>query len=229
MPHPSLTRLGDLAESTHRSRCNHSSKPHPWRKRKWAVALVVLAMLAGGLLSTKALLSAPPTDQDLADRFKIPVEVVGQLHTERAMSAESLAAFPLDKLPRIMQRLSSPNLPREREAFAALRDRNEKGVIPIGARAQAILQLNKMRQAAPASGKVAGLPVLVRVIPGELFPLTAGLDRKGSLSARAMSAAGRAPSLFTRPNRTSSGWVAWEAASGRALTEAKSSRPSMIS
>src|SRR5437764_13095852 len=86
-------------------------------------AVAVLVVLAGTLVAAVAGdKGAAPSDEQVAERLKLTVAQVRQLHTERALSNESLWHLPPDKLARALWRLEHPrpDLPEEAAQFRLL-------------------------------------------------------------------------------------------------------------
>jgi photosystem II stability/assembly factor-like uncharacterized protein len=145
---------------------------------KGSACLAVMAGLAllGSIVWAATVDDMKPADKKVAEKLGVSVEQVKRLQTQRAMSNHALDVLPANKLQRAVLRLEYPDLPRQRAAFLALRQKDEKGLIPFGARLRAISQLTQLRQKAPLARKVSGLPAGPGISPKHLLPPTAGLN-----------------------------------------------------
>jgi hypothetical protein len=154
----------------------------------------------GGQAWTRTRGSIPPDDV-IAARLGLTVQQVRQLRSQRGMPGDALASFPRDKVPVLLRRLANPRIQQDRAAAALLSLRNEKGVVPPGARARAILQVRAMGDKAAKGQRVAGLAVGPRTAPLRLVPepgVPAGPGNWQSLGPRE-GVGGRTRALLIHP------------------------------
>src|SRR5260370_34736316 len=85
------------------------------------------------------------THEQLAEERGLTVGQVRQLQIQRGLSLPALRALPEAALRRSVRRLEYADLPRAREAFRLLQARDERGVIPLHALADAVSQLDGTR------------------------------------------------------------------------------------
>jgi photosystem II stability/assembly factor-like uncharacterized protein/Spy/CpxP family protein refolding chaperone len=165
-----------------------------------ALAALALASLPGptGGQGGKA---GPPTDQQVADHLRLTVEQVRRLRAQRGTTNSALMQVPEEKVPALLQKLDRGNVPGQRVAFANLSLKNDKGVIPTGARLRAIRQMGKLRTKGRPGLRTSGLPTGPRVNPKRLLPRTAGLkpDRSGWDSLGPHNIGGRTRALVINP------------------------------
>jgi hypothetical protein len=114
--------------------------------------------------------------------------LLDELRRTRGLSLEGLREIPERALQRAVRRLDYPDLARAREAFRLRQARNDAGVVPPEAQAEALRQLDSTRTRNVAPPVVAGLA-------------SAPAPGPGSRSVRATSAAARARSSSTRRPR----------------------------
>ena len=119
------------------------------------------------------------SDEALASKRGLSVEMVQLLRQTRGTSNESLEAVPEGALRRALRRLNYPDLARARQQHLLKQSRGDDGQVPEHALASAVQQVTAMRAGAvprsvqargPApralQARIAGLPVL-----GEMTPL----------------------------------------------------------
>lgn len=136
------------------------------------------------------------------------------LATRRNLSHEALRKLPEEVLQRAVRRLDYPDLPRAREAFRLLQQRDEKGVIPPNALPNALKQLDSTRaRAAAVQPQVAGVPTGTQVLPSALMSPaimpTAGLNptHTGWTSLGPGNIGGRTRSFVPHPTLLGTMWV----------------------
>ncbi len=105
------------------------------------------------------------SDQSLAEKRGISVEMVRVLRQTRGTSNESLEQLPEGALQRALRRLSYPDLARARHLHLLKRARGDDGQIPRNALARALAQLKANRPRTSRRLSVAGLPVAGSVMP----------------------------------------------------------------
>jgi len=136
------------------------------------------------------------SDQDLADKRGLSVDMVQRLRQTRGTSNDSLEKAPEGALRRALRRLNYPDLARARQLHLLKQSRGDNGQVPAHALAHAVQQVTAMRsqavqrqrgpQTLPTRGlqsRGAGLPVmgaltplaLVGAAPAPPLPRTAGL------------------------------------------------------
>jgi hypothetical protein len=111
----------------------------------------------------------PPTDEEIAKRLGLTVQQIQLLRTQRAMTNEMLATFPVEDVSMLLRKLARINIQRQRSEFHALSLRNEDGDILDGSKVKAIEQWRAMH-AQTKKGFKAGLPVGPDVLPAKLLP-----------------------------------------------------------
>src|SRR5215218_8981362 len=116
------------------------------------------------------------TDEQVEEARNLTVGQIQRLRSTRGLTNETLSFVPDNVLRRNLLRLDYPDLPREREAFLKLQEKNERGVIPANALLNALTQLDSMRTRRVSPAGVAGVPSGQQVPPHALIPPTAGLD-----------------------------------------------------
>ena len=149
-------------------------------------------------------------DEQVAQRRGLTVGQVKQLQITRGFSNTAIAALPDPMLRRAVRRLEYPDLPRAREAFRLLQERDERGVIPPNALPNALSQLDSTRTRAAAQRRVAGVPTGRQVEPRTLLPPTAGLhpDHTGWVPLGPGNIGGRTRSIVIHPTTPTTLWVA---------------------
>jgi photosystem II stability/assembly factor-like uncharacterized protein len=123
------------------------------------------------------------SDEALAEKHGLPVEMIQLLRQTRGTSNDGLEDMTQGGLRRALRRLSYPDAARARHQHLLKQARGDDGGIPPNALARAVTQLKTLRAKAPARARVAGLPVdgavtplaLVGAAPGPLVPGLAGL------------------------------------------------------
>jgi photosystem II stability/assembly factor-like uncharacterized protein len=137
------------------------------------VATIALAALVGLLWPEPTIgqtgQKTPPTDERIAERLGLTLKQVQLLHTERGMTNEMLADFPLDNVSVLYRKLARANVQRDRAIFRAMGLRDEKGVIHDGARVKAMEHVRSMHEKSK-QGRYAGLPVGPKVRADKLLP-----------------------------------------------------------
>jgi len=133
-----------------------------WVKAGWLRTALVLEIAVGLALAAGAGWDGAqaPCDAEVARRLGISVERVHLLHTQRALSNETLLELPRAKLERALWRLDHPmpDNPGEAAKFYRLRAQiDKKGTIPPNALPRAIARVNAMRN------QVAALPQAANV------------------------------------------------------------------
>lgn len=121
------------------------------------------------------------TDEFVANRLNLSVELVQRLHKERSLDNQQLTHVTEKQLQRALWRLEHPKSDQPGEAikWRLLRHKDERGNIRPDGLINAIRQREAMAAAAPA-GEVAGMPAgRTRVLGGSTVPLVAGLNPAG--------------------------------------------------
>jgi len=149
-------------------------------------------------------------DEQVARMRNIAVEQVKLLQTTRGFSNTALRQLPEAVLHRVLRRLDFPDLPRAREAFRLLQERDERGVIPPNALPNAMSQLDSTRTRVTLQPLVAGLPTGRQAVPRTLLPPTAGLhgDHTGWTSIGPGNIGGRTRSIVIHPTSPPTFWAA---------------------
>jgi photosystem II stability/assembly factor-like uncharacterized protein len=108
--------------------------------------------------------------------------------------------MPDPAIQRALRRLSFPDLARVRETFRRRQQRDEQGLIPLGALLNAVSELDSTRHRTSTAPNVAGVPTGGRVRPSALLPGLAGLhDRAGWTSIGPGNIGGRTRSVLIHP------------------------------
>jgi len=142
---------------------------------------------------------------------------VGQvqlLQERRGLSLQALKQLPEKTLRRAVRRLDYPDLPRAREAFRLLQEKNESGVLPPNALPNALKQLDSTRARGTAmQARMAGIPTGLQVTPAALMAPTvmptAGLNpaHMGWSSLGPGNIGGRTRSIVPHPTLQNTMWV----------------------
>src|SRR5215217_550639 len=151
------------------------------------------------------------TVEQIAQERNLTVGQARRLRSTRGLTNEALSQVPDSVLRRALRRLEYPDLPRAREAFLGLQEKNERGVIPANALLNALAQLDSMRtRRAGEEARVAGVPSGQQVQPGALIPPTAGLDPRhtGWTSLGPGNIGGRTRSIIIHPRDPNTMWAA---------------------
>ena len=170
-----------------------------------------LQILAVALLTLTPITSRSQSDAQIVEKLGIPIEQVQQLHSLRGMSNQILDQMPAALLPRVIRRLSQPDLPEARIAFRALQERSGKGGPPANARINALQQLKALRlKTLSIAPKAAGLPAGKSIQPFALVPQTAGLNpnHSGWTYLGPGNIGGRTRSIVFDPTNGDRIWVA---------------------
>jgi photosystem II stability/assembly factor-like uncharacterized protein len=153
-------------------------------------------------------------DRLVAKARSLTVGQVQQLQARRGLTNEALKKVPEEVLQRAVRRLDYPDLPREREAFRLLQERDEKGDIRPNALTNALKQLDSTRaRGAAAQPQVAGVPTGMQVTPSALMsPVlmpTAGLHptHVGWSSLGPGNIGGRTRTIVPHPTMQNTMWV----------------------
>src|SRR5688572_5711268 len=116
------------------------------------------------------------SDEDLAQRKNIAVELVTVLRRSRGATNETLNGLSETAIQRAIRRINYPDMPRARQAFRAAQARNDDGRIPPNALGRALKELRGLRTKVTKKPRVAGLPTERAVQPQALIAApTAGL------------------------------------------------------
>lgn len=153
-------------------------------------------------------------DRLVAKARSLTLGQVQQLQTKRGLSNEALRKVSEETLQRAVRRLDYPDLPRAREAFRLLQEKDELGVIPPNALPNALKQLDSTRaRGATVQPQMAGIPTGMQVMPSSLMsPVlmpTAGLHptHVGWSSLGPGNIGGRTRSIVAHPTVPNTMWV----------------------
>ncbi len=153
-------------------------------------------------------------DRQVAKARRLTVGQVQMLCARRGLSNEALRKVPDAVLRRAVRRLDYPDLPRAREAFRLLQERDEKGAIPSNALPSALRQLDSTRaRGASMQPRMAGIPTGLQVMPSALMsPIlmpTAGLNPThiGWSSLGPGNIGGRTRAIVAHPTLPNTMWV----------------------
>lgn len=158
----------------------------------------------------------PATAGDLrvATARRLTVGQVQMLQAKRGFTVKALELVPQKVLQRAVRRLDYPDLPRAREAFRLLQEKDEKGSIPPNALPNALKQLDSTRtRGAAIQPQTAGIPTGTQVSPTTLMsPFvmpTAGLNpaHTGWSSLGPGNVGGRTRAIVTHPTLLNTMWV----------------------
>jgi hypothetical protein len=137
------------------------------------------------------------------------------LQAHRGLSHAALQKVPDSVLQRAVRRLDYPDLPRAREAFRLLQEKDEKGIIPPNALPNALRQLDGTRsRGASARAQIAGIPTGPHVAKSSLMspmvPRTAGLhpSHTGWASLGPGNIGGRTRAMVPHPSLPNTIWAA---------------------
>jgi photosystem II stability/assembly factor-like uncharacterized protein len=135
--------------------------------------------------------------------------LLDELRRTRGLSLEGLREIPERALQRAVRRLDYPDLARAREAFRLRQARNDAGVVPPEAQAEALRQLDSTRTRNVAPPVVAGVPTGRDVPPPALVPGRAGLGAGTGawLSLGPGNIGGRTRSIVIHPTTPRLMWV----------------------
>ena len=158
---------------------------------------------------------ASPADQRIAKSRGLLPEQVNRLREIRSLTDAAFAKIPKGKLRRAVMRLDYYDLPRAREAFRLLSQKDDEGRVPPTGLGDALRQLATTRSRGRARGTVAGLPTGARVQPRRLIapPPTAGLSPAGTgwTALGPGNVGGRTRAIVVHPGTTD---VIWAASAG---------------
>ena len=129
--------------------------------------------------------SAPKVSADdrrVAKSRKLLAEQVSRLREIRGLTDKAFAKIPKGKLRRAVMRLDYYDLPRAREAFRLLSQKDDEGRVAPQGLGNALRQLSATRSRGRARSRAAGVPTGARVQPRALIapPPAAGLSSDGS-------------------------------------------------
>ena len=189
---------------------NKTSKGN--KKRTTTKRVSKKALKATGQQTTAAEAPATAKDRQVAKSRGLTVGLVQVLRARRNLSHEALRKMSEGALKRAVRRLDYPDLARAREAFRAVQERDEKGVVPPNGLPNALKQLDATRVRAGVA-QVAGLPTGLQVAPSALMsPFiapTAGLNptHAGWTSLGPGNIGGRTRSIVPHPTLQNTMWA----------------------
>lgn len=153
-------------------------------------------------------------DRRVANQRKLTIGQIQMLQRRRGLSNEALSKVPDKVLQRAIRRLDYPDLPRAREGFRLLQQKNETGVIPPNALPNALKQLDSARsRGALVQAQTAGIPTGLQVTASALMsPVimpTAGLNptHAGWSSLGPGNIGGRTRAIIVHPTLENVLWV----------------------
>src|SRR6266851_2850184 len=154
-------------------------------------------------------------DRRVAQARGLNTGQVQLLQAHRGLSHDALRKIPESVLRRAVRRLDYPDLPRARESFRLLQERDEKGVIPPNALQNALKQLDSTRsRGASMRAQMAGIPTGPQVAKSSLMspavPRTAGLhpSHTGWASLGPGNIGGRTRAIVPHPASPNTIWAA---------------------
>lgn len=166
------------------------------------------------------------SDEDLAKRKNIAVELVPLLRRTRGATNETLYGLSEAAVQRAVRRLNYPDMPRARQAFRAAQARNDDGRIPPNALGKALKELRALRAKPVRKPRVAGLPAQGTVQPRALIAApTAGLGQARWQWLGPGNIGGRTRSILVHPTDPRKMWAGsvgggiWHTADGGARWE----------
>jgi photosystem II stability/assembly factor-like uncharacterized protein len=165
----------------------------------------VLILIGGPLLPAQPPQAKKEVPKAVVDKLKLQPELIQRAALVKGSTPEQLAAIPAGKIPRVVQRASYPDLPAQRAAFRARQERDEKGVIPPGARAKAIRQLVEMTEKNQRP-KTAGVPTGKAIRPATFKK--GGLKTTDWVWLGPGNIGGRVRSIVVRPDNPDRMWAA---------------------
>jgi photosystem II stability/assembly factor-like uncharacterized protein len=148
------------------------------------------------------------SNDDLAQRKNIPVELVAVLRRTRGATNETLNGLSDAAIRRAIRRINYPDMPRARQAFRAAQARNDDGRIPPNALGRALKQLRGLRSKIANKPRIAGLPTERIVQPRALIAArTAGLAQTSWEWLGPGNIGGRTRSIVVHPGDPQKVWV----------------------
>jgi hypothetical protein len=163
-------------------------------------------------------------EERIGEERGLSADQIGRIARARGLTTEAMSAIPDGALQRSVRRLDFPDMPRAREAFRRLQQRDERGAIPENALLTALNQLDSSRTRAASVPRIAGVPTGVDVNPRALLPNLAGLqpDHSGWTAIGPGNIGGRTRSIVVHPNDANVIWAGsvaggvWQTADGGA-------------
>ena len=150
----------------------------------------------------------------VAKTRNLTVGQVEALRTRRGLTPGAIRKVPAKVLQRAIRRLDYPDLPRAREAFRLLQERDERGILPPNALARALTQLDGVRARRSAvplrvAGVPAGGPVAPSALVGRAVARTAGLHpgHTGWSSLGPGNIGGRTRAIVAHPTLANTMWA----------------------
>jgi photosystem II stability/assembly factor-like uncharacterized protein len=148
-------------------------------------------------------------EAQIASQRGIQPDQVARIAQSRGLTTEAVAAIPDASFQRSVRRLDYADMPRSRDAFRRLQQRDEAGTIPPNALSNALSQLDSTRTRAAAVPQVAGVPTGTAVDPRAMLPGLAGLAPAGAgwTSIGPGNIGGRTRSIVIHPTNTKRMWA----------------------
>jgi len=163
------------------------------------------------------------SDEELAQRKNIAVELVTVLRRSRGATNETLNGLSETAIQRAIRRINYPDMPRARQAFRAAQAQNDDGRIPANALGRALKELRALRVKVVRKPRIAGLPAERAVQPRALIAApTAGLAQTSWEWLGPGNIGGRTRSIIVHPTDFQKIWVGsvgggiWHTADGGA-------------
>lgn len=165
-----------------------------------------------------------PADRRVARTRGLLVEQVSRLREIRGLTDAGFARIPQSKLRRAVNRIDFYDLPRAREAFRLMTQKDDAGTVaPLGLR-HALEELSTARTRSAAGQRAAGLPAGGSVVPRRLIAPspTAGLSPTGTgwTALGPGNIGGRTRAIVVHPASPNTMWAAssgggvWRTADG---------------
>jgi hypothetical protein len=152
-----------------------------------------------------------PADRRVANKRGLLAEQVGRLREIRGLTDAGFAKIPLAKLRRAVKRLDIYDLPRAREAFRLMTQKDDAGLVAPNGLAHALEELTEAR-AGRAARRLAGIPTGEAAGPSRLMAPapTAGLSPTGTgwTALGPGNIGGRTRAIVVHPATPATMWAA---------------------
>jgi len=152
------------------------------------------------------------SDRRVAQKRRLLVEQVSRLREIRGLTDAGFARIPLSKLRRAVNRIDFYDLPRARESFRLMTQKNDQGIVPPLGLNNALEELSTARGRNRGRQSAAGLPAGGGVSPGRLVapPPTAGLSPTGTgwTALGPGNIGGRTRAIVVHPTTPATMWAA---------------------